>query len=97
MARRDAEEGNPNAEKKRVHKATYARDKIKGGYLIRVQGPHAAQFAGLEVPVTRVDDSENHETLVKLIWTGTDEKTAVPIALYTFEPKPKELDDEIPF
>ena len=42
---------------KRSHKATYARDKRKGGYLIRVIGPNAAAFAGREVPVIRKDDS----------------------------------------
>lgn len=73
---------------KRSHKATYARDNKKGGYLIRVQGPHANKFAGKEVPVTRMDDSESTEKLKGMIWSGTDKETGKPVALYTFEPKP---------
>ena len=80
------------------HKATYARDKKKGGYLVRVQGPHAAKFAGREVPVTRMDDSQSPEKLTALIWSGTDQETGKPVALYQFEARPKDdLVDEIPF
>lgn len=75
---------------KRTHKATYARDKRKGGYLIRVAGPRAGDFAGMEVPVTRMDDSETTEQLDALIWKGTDEETGKPVALYSFVPRPKE-------
>lgn len=83
---------------KRSHKATYARDKRKGGYLIRVIGPSAAAFAGREVPVIRKDDSETMEKLDGLIWSGTDEETGKPVALYSFEARPKDdLNDEIPF
>lgn len=83
---------------KRSHKATYARDKRKGGYLIRVIGPNAAAFAGREVPVIRKDDSETMEKLDGLIWSGTDEETGKPVALYSFEARPKDdLNDEIPF
>ena len=83
---------------KRSHKATYARDKKKGGYLIRIQGPHAAAFAGREVPVVRRDDSETTEMLDALIWSGTDDESGKPVALYAFVARPKdELDDEIPF
>lgn len=83
---------------KRSHKATYARDKRKGGYLIRVIGPQAAAFAGREVPVIRKDDSETMEKLDGLIWSGTDEETGKPVALYSFEARPKDdLNDEIPF
>ena len=85
-------------EAKRSHKATYARDKRKGGYLIRVIGPHAAAFAGREVPVIRKDDSETMEKLDGLIWSGTDEESGKPVALYSFEARPKDdLNDEIPF
>lgn len=91
-------------EGRRQHKATYAKDKKKGGYLVRVLGPCAAEFAGREVPVTRKDDSESMEKLSDLIWsgidTGTDEHpgTGKPVALYKFEPKPKgEAADELPF
>lgn len=85
--------------KKRLHKATYARDKKKGGYLVRVIGPHADAFAGRDVPVVTRDDRENIETLDKIIWSGTDTGTedmpgtGQPAALYTFKPKPK---DETP-
>lgn len=83
---------------KRSHKATYARDKRKGGYLIRVIGPAAAAFAGREVPVIRKDDSETMEKLDSLIWSGTDEETGKPVALYSFEARPKDdLNDEILF
>jgi len=34
------------AKAKRTHKASYATDKKKGGYLIRVVGPYAERFAG---------------------------------------------------
>jgi hypothetical protein len=79
------------------HKATYATDKKNGGYLVRVVGPHANAFAGREVPVTRKDDSEHKEKLVKLLWTGKDDDTGQPIGLYSFAPKPKDPDDEIEF
>jgi hypothetical protein len=83
---------------KRQHKATYARDKKKGGYIIRVIGPNAASFAGREVPVTRMDDSESMEKLIALIWSGTDEETSRPVALYSFEARPKEKTaDDLPF
>lgn len=83
---------------KRQHKATYAADKRKGGYLVRVEGPHAAEFVGREVPVTRRDDTESMEKLTRLIWTGTDEETNKPCALYAFEAKPKDAEkDVIPF
>lgn len=80
------------------HKATYARDKKKGGYLIRVQGPNAAKFAGREVPVTRMDDSSTMEKLTALIWSGIDTESGKPVALYNFEPRPRDdINDEIPF
>jgi hypothetical protein len=85
--------------KGRQHKATYARDKRKGGYLIRVIGPNAGKFAGREIPVTRMDDTESVEKLDGLIWTGNDEDTGRPVALYSFEARPKEklADDDLPF
>lgn len=83
--------------KKRAHKATYARDKRKGGYLVRIQGPHAEKFAGREVPVVRKDDSETTEKLLSMLWFGTDSETGVPVALYTFEARPKEEEAEVEF
>lgn len=74
----------------RQHKATYAADKMKGGWNVRVVGPQATRFAGREVPVTMKDDTEHTEKLVRLIWSGTDKDTGAPVALYTFEPKPKD-------
>lgn len=83
---------------KRSHKATYARDKRKGGYLIRVAGPHAEKFAGRTVPVTRKDDTESEEKLLALLWHGKDEETGVPVALYSFEARPRdEHKDEVTF
>lgn len=94
MAKADKTEGVAG---KTAHRATYARDKKKGGYLVRVEGPHAAKFAGREVPVTRKDGSSDPETLDGLIWSGIDEESGKPVALYSFVAKPKEQDDEIPF
>lgn len=81
----------------RKHKATYATDKRKGGYLIRVEGPHASAFSKRTVPVTRRDGTESEETIDRLIWSGLDSESGQPVALYTFIPKEKELEDEIPF
>lgn len=78
---------------KRQHKATYATDKRKGGYLVRVQGPNANAFAGRKVPVTRKDDSEDIEELERLIWSGKDEETGQPCALYSFKAKPRDADE----
>lgn len=83
-------------ETKRAHRATYARDKKKGGYLIRVEGPQAAAFVDREVPVTMKDGSEHTEKLVALIWSGVDQESGKPCALYSFEAKPRE-EEEIPF
>ena len=92
----DAKEGKAA---KRAHKATYARDKRKGGYIIRVQGPTAAAFAGRTVPVVRKDDSESDEKLVALIWSGIDDETGAPVALYSFEARPadEKPTDDLPF
>lgn len=76
--------------KKRQHKATYARDKRKGGYIVRVAGPHADKFAGRVVPVTRRDESESEEKLLALLWTGPDSETGETVALYSFEARPRE-------
>lgn len=78
---------------KRAHKATYAKDKRKGGYLIRVEGPNAGSFAGREVPVTMKDNSEHTEKLTGIIWVGKDNESGKPVALYSFEAKPKEKVD----
>lgn len=84
-------------EKKPTHKATYARDKRKGGYLIRVAGPNAAAFAGREVPVTMKGGDRHSERLTALVWSGKDKESGENVALYTFEAKPKEKSEEVPF
>ena len=81
---------NTPTEGKRAHKATYATDKRNGGYLIRVAGPQASKFAGREVPVTLKNDTEHTEKLTTLVWAGKDTETGQPVALYRFEPKPRE-------
>ena len=81
---------------KRAHKATYARDKKNGGWLVRVIGPQANMFAGRTVPVTTNSGDEHDEELNKLIWSGVDNGfednpgTGKPAALYSFKQKPKE-------
>lgn len=81
----------------RKHRATYARDKRTGGYLIRVSGPYPERFNGREVPVTTMDGTEHMETLKDLVWTGitpADSKFGTPgerVALYHFEAKPREV------
>lgn len=75
---------------KRVHRATYAKDKKKGGYLVRVQGPQSNHFAKREVPVTLKNGSEQLETLDSLIWTGKDQESGENVTLYSFVAKPKE-------
>lgn len=94
---------NDKAAHTRLHKATYARDKKNGGYLIRVAGPYAAQFAGRNVPVNTIDGGEHDEKLTKLVWSGIEQssefggKVGEPVALYTFEAKPKEPEQEAVF
>lgn len=75
---------------KRAHKATYATDKRKGGYLIRVAGPSANMFVGREVPVTTRNGEEHNEKLVRLIWSGVDAESGDNVALYAFESRPRE-------
>lgn len=81
----------------RAHKAAYSTDKRKGGYLIRVEGPRAGDFAGRTIPVTKKNGDESMETLTRLIWKGVDTESHKPVGLYSFEPKPREEEDEIPF
>lgn len=81
---------------KRAHKATYATDKRKGGYIIRVGGPNAGAFVGRVVPVTLRSGDEQDEKLVKLLWSGKDEESGENVALYTFEAKPRN-EEELPF
>lgn len=85
-----AENGN---KVKRMHKATYATDKRKGGYLVRVVGPHASEFAGREVPVGLRSGDEQTEKLVKVVWSGKDQDSGEPVALYQFAAKPRAMDE----
>jgi hypothetical protein len=79
------------------HRATYAADKRNGGYIVRVVGPHANRFAGREVPVTLKSGAIQPEVLERLIWSGVDQETKQPVALYKFRPRPAEKDEEIQF
>lgn len=86
------------AEKKRSHRATYSTDKKNGGYIIRVEGPSANQFAGRTVPVTLKNNKGEHdEKLTRLIWAGVDKESGANVALYAFEARPKAVQDEILF
>jgi hypothetical protein len=84
-----------NAEGKRTHRATYARDKKTGGWLVRVVGPQAAEFAGDTVPVSTANGEEHDETLTIMRWSGPDkdpssgELTGRNAALYSFDAKPR--------
>lgn len=91
------QEENDMTQDKRQHKATYARDKRKGGYMVRVEGPYAHRFAGRKVPVTRKDNSETEETLTELVWAGTDNDSGKPVALYHFEATPRDELPDVPF
>lgn len=93
MAKKETSDDAPQ----RQHRATYARDKRKGGYLIRVEGPFANRFTGRVIPVTRRDNTENPEKLSAVIWTGVDEETKQPVALYSFEQQPRDEEDNITF
>jgi hypothetical protein len=79
------------------HRATYATDKRKGGYLVRVSGPTPAVFAGRTVPVTLKSGGEQPEELDRLIWTGKDNESGEPVSLYSFKSKPRDDREEIPF
>lgn len=81
----------------RKHRATYATDRRLGGYLVRVVGPDCEKFVGREVPVTTKANTEHQEKLTRLVWTGKDKETGDKVALYKFEPKPKEATEDIPF
>lgn len=91
----DAKAAPTTGSAKRAHKATWARDKRKGGYLIRVAGPYPEMFAGREVPVTRRDGSESAEQLDALIWSGLDEESGERVALYSVIARPRD-DKEAP-
>lgn len=78
----------------RQHKATFASDNLKGGYMIRIEGPNSAKFAKREVPVERFDGSETVCKCDKLVWTGTDTKTGRPVTLYKFVAHPRAAKDD---
>lgn len=86
-----------NAEGKPTHRATYAADKRNGGFNIRVVGPHANEWAGEEVTVETKNGEKHKEKLVRLLWSGPDidpeskQPTGRNAALYSFEPRPKEV------
>lgn len=78
---------------KRQHKATYSKDKFRGGYLVRVEGPHAPNFVGKEVPVTQKSGAEEMEKLTHLITSGVDKESGIPYALYRFLAKPRDVSE----
>lgn len=86
-----------NAEGRPTHKATYSRDKRTAAYNIRVVGPHAAEWAGEEVVVEAMNGDKKTEKLLRLLWTGPDldletkQPTGRQAALYSFEPRPREI------
>jgi len=83
---------------KRTHKASYAKDKRQGGYLIRVQGPKSNMFVGRTVPVSKKDSTDEDQIeLIEIVWSGKDDDTGAPVTLYKFKPKLKEDRDSIPF
>ena len=82
------------------HKATYTKDKRKGGYNVRVVGPHANMFAGREVPVTRRGtEAPQMETLDELIFSGVDDGEYNPedagknFAVYSFKARPRDAEE----
>ena len=79
------------------HKATYASDKKKGGWLVRITGEYPHAFAGREVPVTMKNGESHKEQLDRLIWQGIDNESGEHVALYTFIPKPREEEPELDF
>jgi hypothetical protein len=79
----------------RQHRATYSRDKKKGGYIVRVEGPNATAFTGRTVPVTTRDGTEHEEKLLALVWSGADKTSGKPVALYTFEQKPRGAEEAV--
>lgn len=83
----------------RKHRASFASDNRKGGYMIRVEGPNATAFANRKVPVTRFDGTETVEETKGLIWSGMDKETGKPVALYKFvaHPRVKAATDEVSF
>lgn len=102
MTNENADAKKPAGKPARLHKATYARDRKKGGYLVRVSGPTAGSFAGRAVPVVTISGAEHTEELDALIWTGIDTgeyggKPGEPVALYSFKPSPKDDAEDLPF
>jgi hypothetical protein len=73
----------------RRHRATFASDNLKGGYMIRVEGPDSDRFSKREVPVTRFDHTETVVKCDKLVWTGPDKETGAKITLYKFVAHPR--------
>lgn len=81
----------------RRHHATWARDKKNPGkYLVRIEGPYAAAFAGRSVPVTRMDRGESVERLTRPVWAGHDED-GTPVALYQYVERERDAQEELPF
>jgi hypothetical protein len=94
-----------------AHRATWAKDRRNGGYLVRVIGPNANRFGerrvddgskdGIivrrKVPVTLKSGEQKMAELGGVVWTGKDEDTGQPVALYTHIPEQADEQDELPF
>lgn len=81
----------------RNHRATFSRDRRKGGYLVRVEGPHSNRFTDRTVPVTMRNGTEKDVTLRGLVWSGNDNESGKPVSLYEFEKTIEDTDDDVLF
>lgn len=94
------------------HRATWARDRMNGGYNVRVVGPNANRFGARKlddgtkeghviyrtVPVTLKNGTTRDVKLGDVLWTGKDDDTGLPVALYSHIPETADSDqEELPF
>lgn len=85
------------------HKATFCKDNYNGRWSIRVTGPTANRFAGRIIPVVRSSGEIVYEETGNLQWTGVDDGSVIAsdagknVAIYGHKPKPRQLDEDIPF
>lgn len=94
---REEQDHQQGARGKGGHRATYATDKRKGGYLIRVVGPSSNMFVNREVPVLLKSGEQQKEKLTKVIWSGKDKESGEPVTLYAFEAKPRDQGEMVEF
>jgi hypothetical protein len=85
------------------HRATFCKDNYTGKWSIRVVGPRANKFAKRIIPVIKGNGETVHEECGNLSWTGVDDGSVIAsdagrnVAIYVHRPKPRDLDEEIPF